>query len=353
MEKFVVAAVSLHRLNTAAEQGGDPQVQFMRNLWPEGYAREKTGELFCGTGGWIAVASPAGKRLAWREGYADPGYLPPILDEAMKAWNELPEAERRPGATKVEEVDLNPQSFPRPPKGGLVLASYVRALRRAPGGEVSRVREEDLIRDRATTYPHWTLDNTKAKMDVAWFTEGEWKALLPESPKKGDRFPMIEVVRRRLIRHHFVDLTPNNPVRSWDPEDIKEESIDLIVDDVASVVRLRVEGRVRMESGPEKDPFARNGVIDLGEGKTLKARSKSFDANVFGTFEYDPKKEAFTRFDILVFGNWAGSQEEGIFLERSGSNPLGVALTLADPWEREILWPSVIDGNWTKYFAAK
>jgi hypothetical protein len=42
-----------------------------------------------------------------------------------------------------------------------------------------------------------------------------------------------------------------------------------------------------------------------------------------------------------------------VSLTRPGSEPLGIAITLADAWERESLWPSVMDDRWEDYCAAK
>lgn len=310
---------------------------------------EGTGRLTCSTGGWIAVVSPSGKRLAWREGEPDPQWLSAIVKEGLEAWDSLPESERE---AHVDATARDAVAFPQAPPKGLVLAAYVRALRRNSTGGYERISEKDLSAD-PEAYPNWGIDNTRAKMDVAWFTEDEWKSLVSGTLRPGDRIPMNKTVRRRLIRHHLVDLSPNNPVRSWDEEDIQKDNITLVVDSVSPLLRFHVEGIVRLKSGPEKDRFAHDGLIDLGDGKTLPARTKSYEAEVRGLIEYDANEETFTRFDVVAIGDYAGSQEEAVLLSRPGANPLGVAFTLADSWQRAVLWPSVIDDHEKGYFASQ
>src|SRR5688572_28921606 len=89
----------------------------------------------------IAVAYPGmagnGHRVLTPDGKELPGdyYPDQALKKALTAWDELPEAERRPRQLPKLTGYAEP---PAPPPGGLILKVHVRALQRDARGELHR-----------------------------------------------------------------------------------------------------------------------------------------------------------------------------------------------------------------------
>ena len=59
-----------------------------------------------------------------------------------------------------------------------------------------------------------------------------------------------------------------------------------------------------------------------------------FASSLEGRIEFDRKKNAFTRFDIIapghVWGRWGDANNNSMYVERPGKVPFGFALELAD-----------------------
>ena len=60
---------------------------------------------------------------------------------------------------------------------------------------------------------------------------------------------------------------------------------------------------------------------------------KGFATPLDGRLEYDQKKKAFTRFDIVAhgdtWGRWGDANGKSMYVERPGRSPFGFALELA------------------------
>jgi hypothetical protein len=239
------------------------------------------------------------------------------IEEALQAWNNLPESERKPGALKIEDrgpIDTKHATV-EPPAGGLILKVYGRHLAREADGQL---RTTTLLKDFpdsdkviAKTFPGYLDWICEAHPDFMWLTEAEWKSLVPANPKKGDKFSLPAFFTQRMCRIH---MTPNNLYSRWGDTwpvkgGIRTAEATLTVEETSSAgIRLSLEGLVLLGK-----------VYDPKEKDCL-----GYEARLRGFVDYDANSQAFTRFDIVAFGDMYG-------LSRPGRFPVGFAFELASP----------------------
>jgi hypothetical protein len=240
------------------------------------------------------------------------------LRGALKKWEALPEGARKPGAVKVPPALYPPRKgLIQPPPGGLVLRVYMRNLKRDKRGEVARITAEDVKDRKQFPADNWRWADaifTQPMPDVMWIREAEWKALVPKSPRKGDRFAVPEAIKQRLFRYHLINGTFGLP-EIWWPGQFRSGRLTLTVEEVSPILRLRLRGAALMAT--DADP--------------AKAQ-RGYDARLTGTLEYDPGKGAFTRFDVVALGDWWGGEPRPAHepqFARPGRTPFGVAFELA------------------------
>ena len=115
------------------------------------------------------------------------------------------------------------------------------------------------------------------------------------------------VTQLNLVLRHEAEK-----VRFHYMEDVRTGGMTLIVDQAGpTLVRLRVEGSALLAN--DADP--------------TKAE-RGYDARLAGVLEYDPAKDAVTRFDMLAVGDYWGGDYEGGRFKRPGRTPLGIAFEL-------------------------
>lgn len=236
-----------------------------------------------------------------------------ILKNGLKKWQELPEAERKPGAVQIAPPRERPKIAPLPPPpGGLVLAVYTRNLKRDDKGELAHITPED-IKDK-TRYPSWDIAYTEPTRDNLWLSEAEWKSLLPAEPRKGDKFPVPAGVRDRIFFYHLWDLTQGGLEHPWERRHLRAGELTLTVEETTPQVRLRLEGSVRFAGG---DPKA--------DAKT----QRGFEARFHGYLDYDPQKKTIARFSFHALGEcWCAGSGDSRFV-RPGRAPLTMGFELA------------------------
>jgi len=248
----------------------------------------------------IYCFTPSGRMLTEMKNIGNqPGELRRLLQGGVAAWNRLPVEERRPGAVTVPEVAFDP-GYHRPvPPGALVLRQYQRGLQRAADGTLEA---HDFSFGKA---PVW------AQRDRAWILADEWKALVPAKPTAGATVDVPAPLKRRLLRHHFVEALVGEP-GVWTPEQIRSERFTLTVESVtASTLQYRLEGSVLLST--EADPAA--------------ARC-GLQGNLAGLATYDRAKGSFTRFDLVLVADCWGALNPHNPVSREGRNPVGWAFEL-------------------------
>jgi hypothetical protein len=204
-----------------------------------------------------------------------------LLRSALSKWEGLPK-------TRQATVEAAPQdtAFVRePPAGGLILNVYTRIPLPPPAEKA------------------WTPNQATGR-DHMWVTAEESRSLLPARWEKGQTYPVPKAVAERLIRFHLVDNVRGEP-NMWEPHEITVQSLILTVDDPASG-RLGLSGTARMTA----------------------AGGRGYDARLQGVLVVDQKQNAFTKADILAWGeaygegNYTGGAPKGKF-------PLVIAFSLA------------------------
>ncbi|MSQ96869.1 MAG: hypothetical protein EXR98_20265 [Gemmataceae bacterium] len=289
-ENCVAVAINGHMLYWLAKTDGADGEFIKANRHPSG-------------GNCFVLTTPSGTKLAGGNGG---GGAREALNSGLKNWKLLTDEERKalpPG----KEVKPPEAERCTPPPGGLILRSFARNLKK-DGGELARITREDL-KDREL-YPGWAPVYAEPAHFNVWFTEAEWKSLVPAEPRKGVTFPVLDAIQKRLFRYHLVNGTFGLP-GTWSREQIRTGTLTLTVEEVAPVVRMRLQGAALLTT--DADP--------------VKAQ-RGYDARLDGRLTYDPQKKAFTRFDVVATGDYWGGDYEGGRFKRPGRTPLGISFEL-------------------------
>jgi hypothetical protein len=225
-----------------------------------------------------------------------------------------------------------------PPAGGLILASYVRNLKRDSSGQLARIEPDDL-KDK-TLYPDWNPIYTEPARFSIWLTKAERESLIPKDAKPGSELAIADPIARRIIRYHLVNGTFGLPGR-WRLEDIRRGELKLIVEgEAGSTVRMRLEGSVLAATSADLDKADRG-----------------YDAKLLGAIEFDSKSEEFSRFDVVALGDYWGGDYEGGRFKRPGRTPLGIAFELVKGGSAVDRVPPLVhmdrQEEYDRYFAAE
>lgn len=269
----------------------DAEGEFFRKVADQGPRKGN------GTRQGVYCLTADGRLLAYRPGDVAVEYMLETLQRGLAAWEKIPAAQRKPGAVAVGDAGKIDARFDRqPPKGGLILRVYVRALER--DGET--FRDSDCDKERGG----------QSQLDHLWLTEREWQSLIPEKPSVGATVRVPTAIARRIFRFHLVDSTRGEPP-FWDSEELHEGELTLKVDTVdASKVTMSIAGTALMASHRE-----------------LSQAERGYDAALAGKIVYDRSRKAIEKFDLVAVGDHWG---EGTYTRgaRPGKAPVGVAFEL-------------------------
>ncbi len=283
---------------------------------PEGEFIRACGCKWVTSAGYMDVVSASGKHL---------GHFP--SQKVLEAFRKLPEEDRRPSGGKLPDLKPEEATVPAPPRNGLVLRVHTRALARDKKGGHRPVTVEDypLVKGSVKHFQSLArIGNFGPNVDCMWLTEAEWRALVPARPVQGERHDVPPAVLERLVRFHLVPHKMVGGSGGWSKANIRKARLALVVEEVSDTrVRLRAEGFAHLGSNYDaKKATTPNGP--LGHG---------YEAPLHGLLEYDRKKAAFTRFDLValgdVWGRWGDANGKSMAVERPGRNPVLIAFELA------------------------
>jgi hypothetical protein len=318
-EHFVPVALNLQ---VEAERQ-DAQGEFFRQINKAPFPETNKIPYFTGASGRIHGMTADGRFLCKHT----PGAICRDCDPAtaLQRWNELPQSQRKPGAVRVGNAGKTDPKIARPPEGGLILQVYESRLAGNLNGELHR-------RQKHETFSWGTYEPGR---DQIWLSRNDWKALLPAEPKKGARHPLPTAVAGRLLAR-LTDWSEANGAH-WEKKHVRSHDLTLTVEDVsASSIRLRLEGSVRLaHDAPIEGVRYHPALAPLHH-----ADPKAFaycEAQVLGHLSYDPKREAFTRFDVVALGEYVGpllnpyrnEDRQSFYLIKPC--PLGVSFEIARP----------------------
>lgn len=285
--------------------------------------------------GSVCVVTAGAKALG---PYGSPGRgMEKWLLGMLKAWSELPETERAPGAVTVPKaaaVDPRRAALMMPP-GTMVVRVFNRHLARNADGALRYVTAADYL-------PKSSREDVErfamAQNDFLWIPEREWRALVPAEPRAGERHEVPIGFALRLLRYHL------DPCRGFT--------------EGAAFTRSRAEaGRLTLtvqEATPEKLVLRLEGSAALKESG--REEPSTYEPALLGYLDYDRSRKLFTRFDLVALGTASGLPRDanGVITPRKGPYPLGIAFELvADPTPAERLHPRGARDNPAAYLDPK
>jgi hypothetical protein len=273
----------------------DAEGEFFRGVASQGPRKGDGGSTRQG----IYCFTADGKLLTYKNAGQNPDVMRETIKQGLREWQKLPEERRKPDAVKVEDLTkADPQYARTPPPGGLIVNVYTRIL--------------DHEKDSFCRGTCRTQGGEASARDHLWLTEAEWRAMVPENAKKGDRAPLPTAVAERILRFHLTDNTRGEP-NMWRRDEIRSKDLVMTVEEVTPAsIRLRLDGSAVLATRAD-----------------VTQAERGFDVRLFGYLGYDRAKKAIDRFDILAAGDHWG---EGTFTRRArpGKMPLGVAFELSD-----------------------
>src|SRR5262249_11246996 len=158
-------------------------------------------------------------------------------------------------------------------------------------------------------------------------------SLLPEKPRVGDSFPVPEFFVKRIGRHHAQILNPSASVRL---NATPKSTLTLTVEEASpEQIRLRLHGSFQVTEYQLPDT---KGIIDL---------------QVSGCLQVDVKKDAFTRFDMVAYGDVSKLRKDATQPPKGRTIAAGFLFELspgATPWERTPPYDAVSTGGRGVYF---
>ena len=289
---------------------------------PEGEFLRACGCQWVTSSGYMDCLSAGGQRL---------GHFPSA--KVLEAFRQLPEGQRKPNGGVLPDLKPGEAVVPEPPKNGLVLKVHTRALARDENGAYRHVKVEDYPLKKGNVkrfeeHRHYFGPNT----DYLWITEAEWRGLVAGQFVKGQQREVSKAVVERLALFHLMPRRLTSEGASWGRPQLKTARLTLVVEAVdEDRVRWRAVGFAHLGSTyDEAKATTPNGPHGFG-----------YEAPLHGVIEYDRKKGAVVRFDLValgdVWGRWGDANNKSMTVERPGRNPVPVAFELAtgvSPTER-------------------
>jgi hypothetical protein len=229
------------------------------------------------------------------------------MDKALAKWKRLPESERKPGAVQIERRGgFDPKRSILPPPGGIVLRTFTRSLDWDVKSLGSAPKKMIILSSGITV-------DAEPNRDFVWLTEAEWKALVPANPSKGTTIAIPKCIANRIFRFHLRDNSFCLG-SEWSLEQVRSGELALTVEGVT-----------------EKDIQMRlTGSALLASDRNLKKALTGYDVALAGVLNYDRKKKAFDRFDVVALGEFWGQITGVVNGVKPGPYhyPLGIAFEL-------------------------
>jgi hypothetical protein len=218
-----------------------------------------------------------------------------MIKSALKKWNALPEAQRKPGAVKVDALgtDQLDKKYARlMPEGTVVLKTSTRLLKRTAIGYAPIAKEEN-----THNWGHLAAHNQ------VWLQAKEIAGLRALNSTEPVDLP--KPIAFRLMRFHLIDNTRGEPP-FWNRDDISDYQMTLRTP-VGKPNRRVLEGHALLKHGSDR----------------------GFDVKVLGYFDLHPERDKLIEVKVAALGSHWGS---GKFTSgaRPGPTPLGIAFSLAD-----------------------
>jgi hypothetical protein len=331
------------------------------------FLREHKVRLAASASGSVDTITASGKHLEYPELHPAKGVFKASLERALKVFAALPAAERTPGAVQVPDrgpIDPKRLAAVAPPAGALIVRANNRQLSRDAKGELRYTVAEDYIQALRDPKLGFTSDARgapdyyrEATDDMMWVIKAEWQALMPASPRKGQRVSFPNSLRERIFKYHLDPMRGLGEGNNFaSREEVKRDGqIQLTVEEVtSSEVRMRLDGVVKLLNPRRAQENYQGNSISKFSQFTVGSpfgHHISYEPRLLGYLAYDPGTKRFTRFDVIALGDVHGNPGgESVVGERLGAdNPLGIAFSLiTDPKPADLLRPKAL-GNGEYY----
>ena len=318
-ENFVPVALNLQ----VEADRKDAQGEFFRQINKPPFPGTSSIPSFTGASGRVHGMTASGKFLCPHKAGSHCRDCDPR--QALKAWNDLPERERKPGAIEIASAGKSDPKIPTPPAGALILQVYESRLTGDVRGEVRRRQKHETF----------SWGEYEPGRDQIWLSEAEWKSLVPANRKKGSRQPLPANIARRMITR-MTDWSEANGAH-WDAEHIRSQDLAIIVEDAtATTLRLRLEGSVKLAQTAPKEGVQYSVSLRPLHHPDPKAFAR-FDGQVLGHLTYDLDRKAFSHFDAVALGEYVGpllnpyrnEDRQNFYLIKPC--PLGISFEIARP----------------------
>jgi hypothetical protein len=295
----------------------------------------QTGCVTVTASGSVCVVTASARALG---PYQGPGQgMDKWLRAKLKAWEALPEAERKPGAVtvpKAEAVDPRLAALALPP-GALV----VRVFNRHLGWNKDRSLRYVVAQDYLPGASKAEVERyAMAQNDFLWIPETEWQALVPPEPREGASHPVPVSFALRLFRFHLDPARGFTEGAYFTGSRADAGQLTLTVQNVTKDrLQLVLRGKADLKQPGREEPA-------------------TYQPALLGYLEYDRTRKTFTRFDLLALGTASGlpCDANGKVAFRKGAYPVGIAFELVvNPTTAERLHPRGARDNPAAYLNPK
>ena len=267
-----------------------------------------------GTPFWVATA--AGQRVGARKSCRAPGgpgnkALAGNLKVFLKAYDAMLETDRRPA---LPITDANRPKL-APPRGGLCLISYDKVLLRKGEGEYCCPRSSDQLKNLRNHIP-W---QPGAQLDALWLTKAECESLMPKNPEEGHTVPVPSRLVKRIGLFGLTVRSAWQEFYHWQPDSMHRGELKLTVTSVSpDAVEMRLHGSYLLSA-------IKKNWRPEGSGKPGRDVEDRYDARLEGKLVYDPAKKRFTRWDMVVLGDYVGFSQAHIWAGAKRPQDSGLA----------------------------
>lgn len=268
-------------------------------------------------GNGFTYLTSAGRKLG-EDSYLGASGMP----KALKDFLALPEAERKPKITRPVDPGDSKGVPLSPPPECLIANVYFTYLKDDGKGKLERALWH--VEGQPGTEPGSGHGRNQilTHIDKLWLTKAEWKSLLPPDPAPGQKHSLPPAIQQRLARFYANDMAHRAT-----GDRVRAAELTLTVESATGDgVALRLEGAVK--TGCTFEAALRDRESSEATGLC------GADFELLGYLQYDARKDAFTRFDIVALGEgWGGgpSQAATTNFYRGGEHrrwPMGIAFQL-------------------------
>ncbi|MFL2983653.1 MAG: hypothetical protein ACJZ12_04605 [Candidatus Neomarinimicrobiota bacterium] len=261
----------------------------------------------------IYICSPKGTLLA-SVNSLNPDVVLETIEAGLIKWNKLPASEQNLPENFTPSITHRwEDSYP---DKGLVLKGA----------------KADLLTDP----PQFSDRGDRWNMDFIWFNNSESNLWLPKKYEVGQTHECPRIIKDRLFRFHLVDNVRGQTL-PFAPEEIKKANLNVkLIDIDSSNLQLKIFGNsVAVAKGKWK--------LGKNDWTPTHDLNHSISTNILGKAIYNIDKNQFTKFEMVIIGNWrgkAGVNGRGFGLD---TGQIGMLYNLASTSSADKIAPAFID----------